>query len=174
MTTTRWRKDAALVERCGDAVQTRYAGRLKSLYDGGQFCRSLVGARWSGFDAGATSGRHENGCRGGGNLLIRLALGLLQGGYEMQKTSLVLIAGAAILAATSLANAQSATPIEGNPSAARPAPPVSGTVVMPASPSTTGAAPNSAAPKSEGAAHMPGGNPDRAPGSTQTHEPPAR
>jgi hypothetical protein len=53
--------------------------------------------------------------------------------------------GVAILAATSLANAQSATPIEGNPSAARPAPPVSGTVVMPASPSTTGAAPNSAA-----------------------------
>jgi hypothetical protein len=77
-------------------------------------------------------------------------------------------------AATSLVNAQSATPIEGNPSAARPAPPVSGTLVMPASPSTTGAAPNSAAPKSEGAAHMPGGNPDRAPGSTQTHEPPAR
>jgi hypothetical protein len=92
----------------------------------------------------------------------------------MQKTSLVLFAGAAILAATSLANAQSATPIEGNPSIVRPAPPVSGTVVMPASPSTTGAAPNSAAPKSEGAAHMPGGNPDRAPGSTQTHEPPAR
>jgi hypothetical protein len=87
----------------------------------------------------------------------------------MQKTSLALIATAAILAATSLANAQSATPIEGNPSTARPAPPVSGTVVMPASPSTTGAA-----PKSEGAAHMPGGNPDRAPASTQTHEPPAR
>jgi hypothetical protein len=33
----------------------------------------------------------------------------------MQKTSLALIATAAILAATSLANAQSATPIEGNP-----------------------------------------------------------
>jgi hypothetical protein len=92
----------------------------------------------------------------------------------MQKISFGLFTGSAILGATALVYAQSATPIEGNPSAARPAPPVSGTVVMPASPSTTGAAPNSAAPKSEGAAHMPGGNPDRAPGSTQTHEPPAR
>ena len=91
----------------------------------------------------------------------------------MQKVSFGLLTGAAILTATALAYAQSASPIEGNPSAVRPAPPVSGAVVMPASPSTTGAAPNSAAPK-EGGAHMPGGNPDRAPGSTQTHEPPAR
>jgi hypothetical protein len=90
----------------------------------------------------------------------------------MQKIGL--LTAAAILAATALAYAQSATPIEGNPSVVRPAPPVSGTVVMPRSPSTTGAAPNSAAPKSEGAPHMPGGNPDRAPGSTQTHEPPAK
>jgi hypothetical protein len=92
----------------------------------------------------------------------------------MQKISFGLLTGAAILAGTALAYAQSATPIEGNPSVGRPAPPVSGTVVMPASPSTTGAAPNSAAPKSEGAPHVPGGNPDRAPGSTQTHEPPAK
>jgi hypothetical protein len=92
----------------------------------------------------------------------------------MQKVSFGLLTGAAILTATALAHAQSASPIEGSPSAVRPTPPVSGAVVMPASPSTTGAAPNSAAPKSEGAAHMPGGNPDRAPGSTQTHEPPAR
>jgi hypothetical protein len=89
----------------------------------------------------------------------------------MQKISFGLFTGAAILAATGLVYAQSATPIEGNP-VVRPAPP-SGTVTT-APPATTGAAPNSAAPKSEGAAHMPGGNPDRAPGSTQTHEPPAR
>jgi hypothetical protein len=92
----------------------------------------------------------------------------------MQKLSFGLLTGAAILAATALTYAQSATPIEGNPSVVRPAPPVSGTVVMPTSPSTSGAAPNSAAPKSDGAAHVPGGSPDRAPGSTQTHEPPAR
>jgi hypothetical protein len=87
----------------------------------------------------------------------------------MQKISFGLCAGAAILAATAVAYAQSATPIEGNPSVIRPAP--SGTMTAP--PSTSGAAPNLAAPKSEGA-HMPGGNPDRTPGSTQTHEPPAR
>ena len=92
----------------------------------------------------------------------------------MQKITFGLLTGAATLAATALAYAQSASPIEGNPSAVRPAPPVSGTMVMPASPSTTGAAPNSAAPKSDGAAHLPGGNPDKAPGSTRTHEPPAR
>jgi hypothetical protein len=90
----------------------------------------------------------------------------------MQKISLGLLTSAAILAATALVYAQSATPIEGNPSVVRPAPP-SGTV-MTAPRSTTGAAPNSAAPKSEGAAHMPGGNPDAPPGSTQTHEPPAK
>jgi hypothetical protein len=91
----------------------------------------------------------------------------------MRKSSLGLIAGAAILASAS-AYAQSATPIEGNPSTARPAPAPPATMVRPAPPATTGAAPNSAAPKSEGAPHMPGGNPDRAPGSTQTHEPPAK
>ena len=82
----------------------------------------------------------------------------------MHKISFGLFAGAAILAATAVVYAQSATPIEGNPSIVRPAP--SGTV-MTAPPATTGAAPNSAAPKTEGAGHMPGGNPDRPPGSTQ-------
>jgi hypothetical protein len=90
----------------------------------------------------------------------------------MQKTSLGLLAGAAILAATAVVYAQSATPIEGNPSVVRPAAPSGTGMTSPRT--TTGAAPNSAAPNSEGAAHMPGGNPDRAPGSTQTHEPPAR
>jgi hypothetical protein len=89
----------------------------------------------------------------------------------MHKISFGLFAGAAILAATAVVYAQSAAPIEGNPSIVRPAP--SGTV-MTAPSATTGAAPNSAAPKTEGAGHMPGGNPDRPPGSTQTHEPPAR
>jgi hypothetical protein len=79
----------------------------------------------------------------------------------MQKISFGLLTSAAILAATALVYAQSASPIEGNPSVVRPAPP-SGTVM------------NSAAPKSEGTAHMPGGNPDTPPGSTQTHEPPAK
>ena len=46
----------------------------------------------------------------------------------MQKITFGLLTGAAILAATALAYAQSASPIEGNPSAVRPAPPVSGTV----------------------------------------------
>jgi hypothetical protein len=90
----------------------------------------------------------------------------------MQKKSLGLIAGAVILASAS-AYAQSATPLQGNPSTVRPAAPPAATV-RPAPPATTGAAPNSAAPKSEGAARVPGGNPDRAPGSTQTHEPPAK
>jgi hypothetical protein len=91
----------------------------------------------------------------------------------MRKTSLAVISGAAILAVATLANAQSVTPTEGNPSTVRPvAPPA--TMVRPAPPATTGAAPNSAAPNSGGAAHMPGGNPDRPPGSTQTHEPPAK
>jgi hypothetical protein len=93
----------------------------------------------------------------------------------MRITSLALISGAALLVAASFAQAQSVTPIEGNPGAGQrtEAPPRAGTNV-PALPSTNGAAPNSAAPKTEGPAHMPGGNPDRAPGSSQTHEPPAR
>jgi hypothetical protein len=91
----------------------------------------------------------------------------------MRKTSLAVVTGAAILAAETLAHAQSVTPTEGNPSTVRPAAPPS-SMVRPTPPATTGAAPNSAAPSSGGAAHMPGGNPDRAPGSTQTHEPPAK
>jgi hypothetical protein len=83
----------------------------------------------------------------------------------MQKISLGLIASAVIFAAAS-AHAQSATPIEGNPSAVRP-PPVA--------PSTTGAGPATrTAPTSTESSHMPGGNPDRAPASTQSHEPPAK
>jgi hypothetical protein len=50
----------------------------------------------------------------------------------MQKLTFGLMTGAAILAGTALAYAQSASPIEGNPSAVRPEPPVSGTMVMPA------------------------------------------
>jgi len=91
----------------------------------------------------------------------------------MRKTSLAVVTGAAVLAAAALAHAQSATPTEGDPSTVRPAAPPA-TMVRPAPPATTGAAPNSAAPNSGGAAHMPGGNPDRVPGSTQTHEPPAK
>jgi hypothetical protein len=88
----------------------------------------------------------------------------------MRKTSFSLITVAAIFAATS-AHSQSATPTEGNPSAVRPAP---------VAPGTTGAAPRSTAPNSAapinpaGTSHMPGGNPDRAPASSQTHEPPAK
>jgi hypothetical protein len=105
------------------------------------------------------------------NHLIRLALGVgaLEGGYEMRKTSLALVVGAAILA-TASAYGQSVTPTEGNPGSARPAvPPTTGM-----RPTTTGAAPNSAVPNQVGSPHMPGGNPDRAPASTQTHEPPAK
>jgi hypothetical protein len=69
------------------------------------------------------------------------------------------------LATMAAVYAQTAAPIEGTPGSG---------VGKPTPLSTTRAAPNSAAPKSEGAAHMPGGNPDRAPASTQTHEPPAR
>jgi hypothetical protein len=84
----------------------------------------------------------------------------------MQKISLGLFAGAAILGATALVYAQSATPIEGNRSVVRPAAPGTST--------TSGAAPNSAVPNQVGTTHMPGGNPDRAPASSQTHEPPAK
>jgi hypothetical protein len=83
----------------------------------------------------------------------------------MQQTSFGLFVGAAILAATAVVYAQTATPIEGTPGSG---------VGKPSPSSSTRAAPNSAAPKSEGAAHMPGGNPDRTPASTQTHEPPAQ
>jgi hypothetical protein len=80
----------------------------------------------------------------------------------MQKVVLGLIASAAIFAGAS-AHAQSATPIEGNP---RPAP---------VAPSTTGAgSATRTAPTSTETSHMPGGNPDKAPASTQSHEPPAK
>jgi hypothetical protein len=90
----------------------------------------------------------------------------------MKKTPLALIAAAAILAAAS-AHGQSVTPTEGNPGTARPAVPPT-TTMRPAPPATTGAAPNSAVPNQVGSPHMPGGNPDRAPAPTQTHEPPAK
>jgi hypothetical protein len=90
----------------------------------------------------------------------------------MRKTTLALIAGAAVLA-TASAYGQSVTPTEGNPGSARPAVPPA-TTMRPAPPATTGAAPNSAVPNQLGSPHMPGGNPDREPASTQTHEPPAK
>jgi hypothetical protein len=90
----------------------------------------------------------------------------------MQKSSLALIAAATIMAAAS-AHGQSVTPTEGNPGSARPAVPPT-TMTRPAPPATTGAAPNSAVPNQVGSPHMPGGNPDRAPASSQTHEPPAK
>jgi hypothetical protein len=118
--------------------------------------RSIFPSQGKPIHVGATSP--------GSNLLMGSTLTMRKEKTRMQKTSLGLIVGAAILSAASLAHAQSATPIEGTPG--------SGTG-KPTPSSTTGAAPNSAAPKSEGP-HMPGGNPDRAPGSTQTHEPPAK
>ena len=81
----------------------------------------------------------------------------------MHRTSIGLLAGAAILGATALVYAQPATPGEGN----RP-------VARPAAPSGTTIAPNSAVTNQVGTTHQSGGNPDRAPASTQTHEPPAR
>jgi hypothetical protein len=84
----------------------------------------------------------------------------------MRKTSLALIAGAAILA-TASAYGQSVTPTEGNPGSARPAvPPTTGM-----QPATTGAAPNSAVPNQVESPHMTGGNPDSAPASTQNKPP---
>jgi hypothetical protein len=92
----------------------------------------------------------------------------------MRNTSLGMIAASVVLAAASSAYAQGATPIEGNPpSTVRPGTAPPATTMRQAPPATTGAAPNSAAPNSGGAAHMPGGSPERTPGSTQTHEPPA-
>jgi hypothetical protein len=89
----------------------------------------------------------------------------------MQKLSLALAALAAIFVVAS-AHAQSVTPTEGNPPAVRPVPVTPGTTTG-AAPRTT--APNSAAPVNPaGSSHMPGGNPDRAPASSQTHEPPAK
>jgi hypothetical protein len=81
----------------------------------------------------------------------------------MQKLSLGLFAGAAILGATALVYAQSVTPIEGNRSVVRPAAP-SGTST------TSGAAPNSAVPNQVGSPHIvnrhPIGTPDRHPKGT--------
>jgi hypothetical protein len=79
----------------------------------------------------------------------------------MQKSSLGLLAMAALLATTS-AYAQGATPTEGNRAVVRPAP------VSPAT--TTGE--RTAQPS--GIGHMPNGNPETPPTSTQTHEPPAK
>jgi hypothetical protein len=53
-TTTRWREDAAGVERHRNAVQARYAGRLERFDNGGDIRCSLGGARWAGFTGGTT------------------------------------------------------------------------------------------------------------------------
>jgi hypothetical protein len=83
----------------------------------------------------------------------------------MKKSSLGLIAMAALLATTSAYAQGSATPTEGNPPVVRPAPVSPGT--------TTGSAPAQPAQPS-GIGHLPNGNPQRPPTSTQTHEPPAK
>jgi hypothetical protein len=80
----------------------------------------------------------------------------------MQRSSLGLLAMAALLASTSAYAQGSATPTEGNPPVVRPAPVSPGT--------TTGSAPAQPA----GIGHLPDGNPERPPTSTQTHEPPAK
>jgi hypothetical protein len=83
----------------------------------------------------------------------------------MQRSSLGLLAMAALLATTS-AYAQGSgtptTPTEGRPSTMRPAPVSPGT--------TTGSAPA----QPSGIGHLPNGNPELPPTSTQTHEPPAK
>jgi hypothetical protein len=100
-----------------------------------------------------------------GSLRLRSTLAELNRERKMRKNTLGLIAGAAILAAMSIAHAQSTTPIEGTPG--------SGTGKPTPSP-TSSAAPNSAALKTEGAGRVQSGNPDGAPESTQTREPPAK
>jgi hypothetical protein len=76
--------------------------------------------------------------------------------------SLGLIAIAALLATTSAYAQGSATPTEGMSSTKSPAP---------ASPSTTtGSAPSTPA----GIGHLPNGNPEKPPTSTETHEPPSK
>jgi hypothetical protein len=82
-----------------------------------------------------------------------------------RSSSLGLLAMAALLAATSAYAQGSATPTEGRPSVVRPAPVSPGT--------TTGSAPGRPAQPS-GIGHLPNGNPEQPPASTQTHEPPAK
>jgi hypothetical protein len=59
MPATRGRWDAARVERFGDAIQARYAGRLNVFHDWGKLGSSLVSARPDDFDAGTLSHRVE-------------------------------------------------------------------------------------------------------------------
>jgi hypothetical protein len=80
----------------------------------------------------------------------------------MQRSSLGLLGMAALLATTSAYAQGSATRTEGRPSTVRPAPVSPGT--------TNGAAPA----QPSGMGHLPNGNPERSPTSTQTHEPPAK
>jgi hypothetical protein len=82
----------------------------------------------------------------------------------MQRVSLGILAMTALLAATP-AYAQGVTPTEGG-STVRPAP---------VSPGTTGAAPVQPRPaQPSGVGHLPNGNPELPPASTQTHEPPGK
>jgi hypothetical protein len=86
----------------------------------------------------------------------------------VKRSSLGLLAMAALLATTSAYAQGSATPTEGM---SRPAPVSPGTTTAPASPrTTTGAAPA----QPSGIGHLPNGNPERPATSTQTHEPPSK
>ena len=49
MTAARWRRDAALIESRGNAVQARYAGRSQLCNDWRQLRRGPIGARHAGF-----------------------------------------------------------------------------------------------------------------------------
>jgi hypothetical protein len=100
------------------------------------------------------------------NLLSGLALISAQEEIVMQRSSLALLAMAALLATTSAYAQVSPTPAEGRSSTARPAP---------VSPGTTGAAPAQPRPaQPSGVGHLPNGNPELPPASTQTHEPPGK
>jgi hypothetical protein len=97
----------------------------------------------------------------------------------MIRTSVALIAALTLFGAVS-ANAQgSATPAQGNPATTRSAPNTPATMNNPATtktPATTGAGPAvRTAPNEAIGGHVPGmANPDRAPASTQDHEPPSK
>jgi hypothetical protein len=86
----------------------------------------------------------------------------------MKKSSLGLIAIAAIFAAASAHAQGSATPTEGNPPVVHPAPVAPG--------ATTGAGPGviRTTPSPAAADHLRNGNPERPPASTQSHEPPSK
>jgi hypothetical protein len=91
----------------------------------------------------------------------------------MIRTSAALIAALTLFGAVS-ANAQgSATPTQGNPASTRSAP---NTPATTNSPATTGAGPAvRTAPNEAIGGRVPGmANPDRAPASTQDHEPPSK